>query len=176
MAIRRIVTGVNSEGRGRFASDGPVIPKTAPSLPGVGMYYVWGADRKETVPTDGSEPAWSEHFPPLDGYRVIVCTLPPGTAGRDEPMSAEEIAAAEAAFPGLHSTFDESKKGMHVSVTVDVGIILAGSVDLELDDGNIKHLKVGDIVIQNGTLHSWTNAGESEAAIAFILMGAHGPK
>lgn len=175
MDVRRVVTGLNTEGRARVISDGPVDPKSAPSLPGAGMHYVWGADVREVVPTDGTQPAWHEHFPPTDGYRVIVFTMPPGQlAGREEPMTPEELAEAEANFPGLHSTFDEEDAGMHASVTVDVGVILHGLVDLEVDDGNVTHLKAGDVVIQNGTRHKWSNGGDTEAAIAFILMGRTG--
>ena len=177
MKVRRIVTGVNANGRARIVSDGEVEGISAPSLPGAGMHYVWGADHKETVPTGGAQTRWEGHFPPEDGYRVIFFTMPPGAvAGRDRPMTREELAEAEAKFPGLHSTFDEKEAGMHASVTVDVGVILSGLVGLEVDDGNVVTLNPGDVVIQNGTRHKWSNVGKVEAAIAFILMGAKGHK
>ena len=175
MTVRRIVTGVNADGRARIVSDTQVEPKLAPSLPNVGLHYIWGADHKETVPTDGSESPWTGHFPPTDGYRVIISHVSPGLAGRDAPLTAQEQAESAAKFPGLHDSFDESDAGMHVSVTVDVGVILSGLIDLELDDGHVVHLKTGDVVIQNGTRHKWSNAGDSQATIAFILLGAHGP-
>ena len=57
---------------------------------------------------------------------------------------------------------------MHASVTVDVGVILSGKVDLEVDDGVVTHLNARDVVIQNGTRHKWSNAGATEAAIAIV--------
>ncbi|ALV39913.1 hypothetical protein AU252_01000 [Pseudarthrobacter sulfonivorans] len=38
-------------------------------------------------------------------------------------------------FPGLLDSFDPEHAGMHTSQTVDIGIVLEGTVELELDDG-----------------------------------------
>ena len=42
---------------------------------------------------------------------------------------------------------------------------------LELDDGHRTPLSTGDIVIQNGTRHSWRNPGDRPATMAFVLIG-----
>jgi len=174
MEVRRVVTGLNTQGRARVVSDALVAGLQAPSLPGSGMHYVWGADQKESVPTDGTQGKWTDHFPSADGYRVIYFTMAPKTAAsREKAMTPEEAAEAEDKFPGLHETFDEKDAGMHASVTVDVGVILSGEVELELDDGHVVRLTAGNVVIQNGTNHKWSNPGDTEAAIAFILLGAH---
>ena len=62
---------------------------------------------------------------------------------------------------------------MHRSLSIDYGLVLAGQVDLELDSGELKHLKVGDIVVQRGTNHLWINgSSEQWARMVFILIEA----
>ena len=53
-----------------------------------------------------------------------------------------------------------------------VGIVLAGEIDLELDQGRIVSLNVGDVVVQRGTNHAWINRGSSPARMAFVLLSA----
>ena len=60
---------------------------------------------------------------------------------------------------------------MHTTPTVDYGIVLHGDLVLELDDGHRTPLSTGDIVIQNGTRHSWRNPGDRPATMAFVLIG-----
>ena len=50
-------------------------------------------------------------------------------------------------------------------------MILSGELSLELDDGEIRHLKAGDIVIQNGTRHAWRNRTETPAVMLSVLLG-----
>ncbi|MGW2288712.1 cupin domain-containing protein [Streptomyces phaeochromogenes] len=58
--------------------------------------------------------------------------------------------------------------GTHTTPTVDYGIVLAGEVVLELDDGHCTPLSAGDIVFQNGTRHAWRSLGEGPATMAFV--------
>ena len=59
---------------------------------------------------------------------------------------------------------------MHKSETVDYGILLAGERMLVLDDG--EHvMKPGDVVVQLGNWHGWTNPQRS-SQMAFVMMGA----
>ena len=174
MEIRRVVTGTDDAGKARFMADDFVKPRMAAMLPGLQMFYVWGADETQRAPNDGTQPAWTNHFPESDGFRATVCVLPPAqVAGHEGQLTEAEIAEAEAAFPGLLATFDKENPGVHTSTTVDVAFLISGTVDLELEDGEIRHLKPGDIVIQNGTPHKWTNTGGSDSKIVFILIGAN---
>ena len=44
---------------------------------------------------------------------------------------------------------------------------------MELDGGEVKHLKAGDVVVQRGTNHLWINPSDAEwARMAFILIEA----
>ena len=61
---------------------------------------------------------------------------------------------------------------MHRTQSLDYGIVLAGEIDLELDEGRIVSLNVGDVVVQRGTIHAWINRGDSPARMAFVLLSA----
>ena len=67
-----------------------------------------------------------------------------------------------AALPGRHPY-------MHRTRSVDYAIVLAGEIDMLLDDSEV-HLKAGDVVVQQATNHAWVNRGRTSCRIAFILV------
>jgi quercetin dioxygenase-like cupin family protein len=60
---------------------------------------------------------------------------------------------------------------MHRTETIDYVIVLAGEVEMDMDDSTVK-LKAGDVMVQRGTYHAWANRGTEPARIAFILIDA----
>lgn len=60
---------------------------------------------------------------------------------------------------------------MHWTTTVDYAIVLAGEIDMLLDESEV-HLAAGDVVVQQGTNHAWVNRGKDTCRIAFVLIGA----
>ena len=61
---------------------------------------------------------------------------------------------------------------MHRTQTLDYGVVLDGSIQLELDDGATRSVGAGDIVVQRGTIHAWENVSDKPCRIAFILVAA----
>ncbi len=61
---------------------------------------------------------------------------------------------------------------MHVTPTIDYAVIMSGEIDMELDDGVEVHLKQGDVVVQQATVHAWINRETEPCNIAFILIDA----
>src|SRR5262249_48601369 len=59
---------------------------------------------------------------------------------------------------------------VHKSATLDYGILLEGERTLLLDRGDIV-MKPGDVVVQLGNGHGWTNL-KGGSLMAFIMMGA----
>ena len=57
---------------------------------------------------------------------------------------------------------------MHRTRTVDYAIVMAGEIDMLLDDSEI-HLKAGDVLIQQGTNHAWVNRGTEPCRIRLRL-------
>jgi uncharacterized cupin superfamily protein len=55
---------------------------------------------------------------------------------------------------------------------LDYDVILAGEIDLELDEGGIVHLRPGDSVIVRGAAHAWINRGSTSAVVIFLMIDA----
>lgn len=64
------------------------------------------------------------------------------------------------------------EQGWHVTLTVDVDVVLRGRVLLELPDGVQTELGPGDVVIQRGTNHRWTAIGDEQFAMASVMIDA----
>src|SRR5215813_12386400 len=61
-------------------------------------------------------------------------------------------------------------KFMHRTETLDYALLLSGECDLELDSGEVVHMKPGDLAVQRGTMHAWVNNGPAPCVFAFILI------
>jgi quercetin dioxygenase-like cupin family protein len=65
---------------------------------------------------------------------------------------------------------------MHTTATIDYGIILEGEMWLELDNGESRLVKAGDIVVQNGTRHAWRNKSDRVVRALFVMIGVSPPE
>ena len=61
---------------------------------------------------------------------------------------------------------------MHRTDTLDYVVCMSGGIDMELDHGAMVHMDAGDVMIQQGTNHSWINNGTEPCRIAFALLDA----
>ena len=59
----------------------------------------------------------------------------------------------------------------HRTDTVDYVVVIAGEVQMDLDDGTVT-LQAGDTVVQRGTNHAWVNRSDSAARIAVVMVPA----
>ncbi len=59
----------------------------------------------------------------------------------------------------------------HRTDSIDYIVVIAGEIDMELDD-SIIHLKAGDIMVQRGTIHNWVNRGTVPCVLAVVLLDA----
>ena len=60
---------------------------------------------------------------------------------------------------------------MHRTETIDYAVVISGEIDMQLDIGNV-HLRAGDVLVQQATLHDWINRGTVPCRIAFVLVPA----
>ncbi|MDB5817682.1 MAG: cupin superfamily protein, partial [Rhizobacter sp.] len=58
---------------------------------------------------------------------------------------------------------------IHRSTTLDWGVLVEGERTLLLDDG-AHPLEPGDVVVQLGNWHGWTNP-DAPSVMAFVMMG-----
>lgn len=175
MKIRRVVTGHDAQGKSVFVSDGEAPrARSFAHFPGHAVAQVWSADGAPVVPHGGADPtaARGSLIPPAGGNSLLLVDFPPDAVmgGAADPAAA--FADLAAALPGLIETFEPDAPGMHTTDTVDYAIVLDGEIWLELDNGAVKLVKAGDVVVQNGTRHAWRNRGERVVRVAFMMTGA----
>jgi mannose-6-phosphate isomerase-like protein (cupin superfamily) len=172
--VRRVVTGHDKNGTAIVTMDAAIEPVTRAA--GVASALLWVTDE---TPADisGSTDRADRTIgvpPPMNGSILRIVDFPPVSG---------EIKVDNAAFTsemGLGT--QQRRKGkytdhpfMHRTKSIDYAIVLAGEIDMLLDDSKI-HLKAGDILVQQGTNHAWVNTGKDTCRIAFVLIGAHEPE
>jgi mannose-6-phosphate isomerase-like protein (cupin superfamily) len=59
----------------------------------------------------------------------------------------------------------------HRTETIDYAVVLSGEIDMPLDD-SVVHLRAGDVLVQQATMHDWVNRGDVPCVIAFVLVPA----
>jgi quercetin dioxygenase-like cupin family protein len=173
--IRRLVTGHDDTGKAIILSDGyaPSV-KTVPLWPGLVSTDIWKTNASPVViskaepdPTLGPR---SLHPAPL-GTIFRISIVPPET---DEILNLDANKAKEL-FKSVGnvdaSTIDRGARHplMHRTETVDYAVVLEGEITLLLDESEA-HLKAGDVVIQRGTNHAWSNRSGKPVRMLYILM------
>ena len=58
----------------------------------------------------------------------------------------------------------------HRTDSIDYAVVISGEIDMELDGGEVVHLRAGDVLVQRGTIHNWVNNGTEPCVIAFVLI------
>lgn len=160
--LRRIVTGVNKDGRAIFESDDtpPVTFAMEEEWPGYNNVEFWQ--------TNGAEPSL---FDTHNTDRQYDFNLAPGIV-RFCSMRLPPLKKLVAHQESIGKTVDVKTLGMHRTDTIDYAILLEGEVTLILEGGEEKTLKAGDVVVQKGNIHAWHNRGEKDCLMACVMIGA----
>jgi mannose-6-phosphate isomerase-like protein (cupin superfamily) len=172
--IRRVVTTVDDTGKAVVLFDGANPHKVVRPNRSVTSRLVWVTGE---TPADMSGKADRAAVtvgigPPEGGsiFRIIdVPPTPPDVDKLDPDYLHRQIGehAPKRGRPPRHPL-------MHRTRTIDYAIIMAGEIDMLLDDGEI-HFRAGDVLIQQGTNHAWINRGTEPCRIAFVLIDAKEP-
>lgn len=173
-ALRRIVTGDDKEGRSSILIDGAAAKVLA--VEEAGLAEIWTSALTSSALLNGDDRLADQSVvlePENGGVKIRWFTVPV----EDEKQSEEEKEAAAAfgfaAAQASHARVDVSRHSMmHKTDTLDAIILIRGSVDLLLDDGEARSLKPGDVVIQRATNHAWVNVGNETALLVAVLMNA----
>ncbi|WP_193079067.1 cupin domain-containing protein [Brevibacterium aurantiacum] len=176
--VRRVVTATDENGKAIVVNDGqPPISHDYVQTPGFSDSFVWRTDRKPKLAHELASEPLSDYIPKIGESVALTVTFPPGSVYADP--SYDPVAAREedlAMMPGLVDLFETDEPGMHRTPTADYAVVIKGQVNLELDDGVMVPLEVGDIVVQNGNRHAWRNMTEETATIFVVLLGAEAEK
>ncbi len=175
---KRALTGRDEAGKSVFKSY-DVTSKVVEidSNPGLTFYELY---MTEGVPQlTGLEPdpmlKETKDFPGPGGTLFRLISYPPKRPEgyKPPPGVTFESALKELSdkVPGMGDHFDRNAPGMHTTNTVDYGIVVRGEMTLELDDGQMVHLRQGDCIVQNGTRHRWRNPLSEPCLMAFVSVG-----
>jgi hypothetical protein len=170
---RRIVTE-NVNGKSVVQSDEQMQAYEFKTVPGYEHTLIWV---NPTTPDLSKEQRFDRYpdtvVPGPGGTSLHFVTFPPGAVFADpafDGAAAQEEALAR--LRGLADHFEKEDPGMHKTNTVDYSVVYDGEIWLELDDNATRHLKRGDVVVQNGTRHAWRNKGTKPVTMLFFLNGA----
>ena len=167
-SIRRVVTGTTAEGESCIVFDGP--PPRVVEQPGRGLtfYELWATDGLRTGQRNEQDAGARnpEHHPPPGGTKFRIVEFFPDDSRKTADVAAdlERIGAAAIAVANADPTF-------HKNETVDYNIILSGEIYAKTDSGEVL-LKTGDVLIQRGTAHTWSNRSGTPCIYASIMVSA----
>lgn len=173
--IRRVVTGHDADGNAIVVSDGFAPAHPNPLRPGQVANDIWKTTAMP-VPITRDEPD------PVAGPRQLQPT-PRGTVFRISEVPPESREALRDVTPekarelfGKMGSADAATFGkggrhplMHRTKTVDYAMVLEGEIYLILDKEEVK-LKAGDVVVQRGTSHAWSNRSGKPVKMLYVLM------
>jgi hypothetical protein len=173
--FRRIVTGHDADGKAIIISDAPPVHTQLVGGPGGPTFIeVWHTlETPALIHPQPDEPDENNLVlpPPKGGTRIRVIEFPP------ESEEIRKLTGADAAATFKDMGDEEastSREGaphplMHKTETVDYGIVLEGEITLILDREETI-IQAGDIVVQSGTNHAWSNRSGRICRMAFILI------
>lgn len=141
MQVRRVVTGHKPDGKATITIDDQCPDKTS-FRPGAAVWNIWSTQLPADNNVDG------------DGAKRII-----GTAMKNAAVF-RVIEYGPGVAPRNHRTD-----------SIDFAVVLAGEIDMELDDEEVR-LKAGDVLVQRGTIHNWVSRSDKPCVIAFVLIDA----
>ncbi len=142
LKLRRVVTGHDQDGRAVIAID-EICKNVVSRRPNHESCVVWSTG---SFPTDNSGAD--------DGSaRPVATTDPNGTVFRIGVY-----------HPGVAAR-------NHRTESIDYAIVISGEIEMEIDGATVR-LRAGDVLVQRGTIHNWTNPGTEPCVIAFVLVAA----
>ena len=172
--VRRVVTTIDKSGKAvaLFDGDNPHA-KLRPQRQTVSR-LLWVTDETPADMSGSADRAARDIgiAPPAGGSIFRIVDIPP-TPPEVDALDLDyqhRIVGDHAPVKGLPPRHPL----MHRTRTIDYAIIMAGEIDMLLDDTEI-HFKAGDVLIQQGTNHAWVNRGSEPCRIAFILIDAKEP-
>jgi quercetin dioxygenase-like cupin family protein len=147
--MKRIVTGVNADGRSYVVSSEEITSDQLDQI-----YEVWNYEPSDVTGSiadvaDDVAAAWLE--PVSGGVKWIYAVVPP----LSEQTEAPEMEGVD-------------EHGFHTTRTVDFDFIVAGELTMVLDEGTV-NLEAGDFVIQQVARHAWRNESATPAVLLALL-------
>ena len=173
--MRRVVTGHDARGRAVVLSDGPApfvhVNKLDPEWFSVDFWRTGEMPAKIVAQADEPTGGPRRQMPPRNGTVLRINHFPPESEAV-RGMTPEDSRRAFAALGNEKAaTFGKGGRHplMHRTETIDYAIVLAGEITMVMDDRDVE-LKAGDVLVQCGTNHAWSNRSNAPCVVAFVLV------
>ena len=168
---RVIVSGHDAAGRSIIAADGPPHRvRTVEERPGYRVSNLWALFGAPAAIDDPDRVAEVQGLaPPPNGNVIRIIDYPPEPK---DPLDRKKMfdALFLKLFPdGRHLPPDAVHPGMHATATVDYAIVLQGEIYAVMEEGETL-MRAGEVLIQRGTAHAWSNRSNDFARICFVLI------
>lgn len=160
---RRLVTGLDEAGRSTIVLEDE--GRWARAGHGVSTYVATDLWRTSTTPADNTgalhDPMDTDEElsvgPSSHGTVFRTLELPPDAEWRFDEHGAETKPLA-----------------FHTTRSIDYAIVLSGEIWAVLDATEVK-MEAGDVLVQRGTSHAWSNRSDAPCVLAFVLIGGNLP-
>lgn len=170
--FRRVVTGHDAAGKSIFVADAPTPHVFSRTKGSAIVHELWETTQTPADNRGNVDAIARGHRlqPPPNGSVFRIIEYPPDT----ERLAA---IAREHALPddtGRTAATDRNNPrhpGFHKTATVDYAIVLSGEIYAMMDEGEVL-LQAGDVLVQRGTNHAWSNRTGEPAVLAFVLIDA----
>jgi hypothetical protein len=152
--VRRVVGGTNAAGQPGIVQDGdPAVmfvlgEESDPDVPLADVWEFGGPLRSVEQGGDAPEPYTLE--PRSSGMKILNLEMRPAKV-----------------------TGPPNEGGCHATATIDVDIVIDGTVEMFLPDLPPVTLRPGDLLVQRGTSHLWRVIGDHSLRMVTMMVGVH---
>jgi mannose-6-phosphate isomerase-like protein (cupin superfamily) len=173
--VRRVITGHDEHGKAIVVSDGPApfvhVNPREPEWYATDIFRTGEAPARIAAQTPETTLGPRRQMPAKNGTVIRINHFPP------EPDFVRDMTPEDArrVFAGLGNeqaaTFGRGGRHplMHRTETVDYAIILSGEITMVMDKQDVV-LRAGDVLVQCGTNHAWSNRSGAPCVVAFVLI------
>ncbi|RKT55629.1 cupin domain-containing protein [Saccharothrix australiensis] len=160
--MRRVVTGLDENGRSTVVEDGP--PRA--------VFHISGEDADHLVIE--ALPDVPDRLPPRQTAVAELWATAHAPAERTAPDLTAGLETFRSVLPGTGFTWRftrwgrDVESGFHTTETLDLIHVLSGRIELLLDDRSVA-LEAGDSVVIPGLRHAW-RTGDSEPTLLQFMQ------
>jgi len=173
--VRRVVTGHDEDGKAIVISDGPApfvhVNAVNPEWYSTDIWRTSETPARIVPVADEPTLGPRRQMPQKRGTVLRINHFPP----ESEDVRQMDPEASRRAFAALGNekaaTFGKGGRHplMHRTETIDYAIVLSGEITMVMDDRDVE-LKAGDVLVQCGTNHAWSNRSNAPCIVAFVLI------
>ena len=172
--IRRIVTGHDANRRSIIVSD-QASPHVM-AIRGIPAHAVTDLWATRATPADcaAADTCWIpvQLAPPANGTVFRVVEFPPDKDWLGLVDTRAAFASmGESGAQALAGPAQQRHPFMHQTSSVDYALVMSGEIWAVLDEQETL-MRAGDVLIQRGTNHAWSNRSEQPCLVAFVLIDA----